>query len=93
MRACWIDLSIGEIIEEDGKKTSDGEETVVFTELPVFTERSEITSKDNTLLYINGEMEIALHNMLSISIQRINNLIQERVSQETPNEGKENGDN
>lgn len=83
MKAIWIDLSIGEMVEMEGGLTSDGDEVVEFLEKPIFTERSEITSFDSDINFITDEAAMALHSMLNISIQRINNLIQEQLTKKS----------
>ena len=72
MKAVWLDLSIGEILEEEGKPTSSGQETVELAEKPLATERGEICILDGHLTFITGDMVVGLHNLLNISIQRIN---------------------
>lgn len=72
MKAVWLDLSIGEILEEEGKPTPAGEETVELAEKPMATERGEIAILGGHLTFITGDMAIGLHSLLNISIQRIN---------------------
>jgi len=71
MHAVWIDVSVGEIIDEVGEPTEKGEETVVMTEKPKFTERLEIGFSVE-IFNLSPNVEILLMNELSASIQRIN---------------------
>ena len=84
MKAVWMDLSIGEIVEGEGLPTPHGEETLEIIEIPKFTERSEIVGGD--ILYISEEMILGLHNMLNMSIHRVNQAIL-KASQEATGEG------
>ena len=72
MKAVWLDLSIGEILEEEGKPIPSGEETVELAEKPTATERGEICILDGNLTFITEEIAIGLHSLLNMSIQRIN---------------------
>ena len=73
MQAVWVELNIGEIFEEELS------EKIEIIEKPRFTERNEIIINDKgniPYVYITDEMTVILHNMLNISIQRINNSLQ-----------------
>lgn len=70
MTSVWLDLNIGQIVEED-----IDEKFLDVIEKPEHTERMEITRLDGEL-HITPEVAVGLHTMLNIAIQRANLTLQ-----------------
>jgi len=91
MNSIWMDLSVGQIIDEEGEPTSEGEETINVIEKPEFTERMEITRINGEVRHITQEQLVGLHTMLNFAIQRINERLQESSFERGISSSKDKG--